>query len=449
MHILNSSPIRGSHILCAVLIIASACVVDSAWVDDKDPIVLIPGFVSSQLHAHLKRSHVPHTWCKKKSDDYMLWVRATMMANPVQNVCWADNARLLYDPVKNELTSQEGVDVFIQDYGRSTSIQCVDPSLCKQTVVWKDFVESFKAKGYVEGKNMFAAPYDWRAGWCNEDVFDGQSNVRADGRLKCNSMAIANWAKLKALIEEIYNTTGGRRVHLIGHSMGAPYANAFLQHYVRQTWKDQYISSFITMGGVFGGSAQVLEVILSSSDYDIPFIPLPFYIHIRDAMRTILSTIQIVPQCVPSWKNFVLVHTPSYNYTACDMGKLFARMGGLNSNVTVELFESEQRNGESMNVLSAPGVRMFVLYSDQLTTISGYHYKVDNDFNVKPHAFDYEAGDNTVIRRSLVWPMLDDWQQKQPNYPIVFKNFYDIVHRTFPSSPSVQDYIYNITTGLM
>ena len=65
--------------------------------------------------------------------------------------------------------------------------------------------------------------------------------------------------KLKELVEETYIINGAEPVTLIAHSMGGPMALIFLQRQ-SQKWKNQYINSLITLGGVWGGSVKALKV---------------------------------------------------------------------------------------------------------------------------------------------------------------------------------------------
>lgn len=82
------------------------------------------------------------------------------------------------------------------------------------------------AAGYKPGLNLRGAPFDWR-------LAENPNNL---------------YAKLKTLIEEMYEQNGQRKVHLLAHSMGNIHIAKMLET-VTQEWKEKYINSFIAVAG--------------------------------------------------------------------------------------------------------------------------------------------------------------------------------------------------------
>ena len=82
-----------------------------------------------------------------------------------------------------------------------------------------------QAKGYVVGKDLFSAPFDFRMG---EKQF-----MKED------------WPKLKALVEEVYDLNNGTPVAFVSISYGGPFGGAFLTDFVDEAWKAKYIDRWV------------------------------------------------------------------------------------------------------------------------------------------------------------------------------------------------------------
>ena len=67
---------------------------------------------------------------------------------------------------------------------------------------------------------------------------------------------------LQLLIEQTYEENGRQRVVLIGHSMGNLYILYMLNH-LPQSWKDQYIKSFISLAAPWGGAVKTIRLMTS------------------------------------------------------------------------------------------------------------------------------------------------------------------------------------------
>lgn len=101
------------------------------------------------------------------------------------------------------------------------------------------------------------------------------------------------WGRLQRLIEETYEMNGNTPVAVVALSMGGPYFVGFLNNQVNQTWKDQYIHSFTSMSGVYGGSSLALATLVGASDGDIPsYINEQSY---NNLARSIGSVVSLLP----------------------------------------------------------------------------------------------------------------------------------------------------------
>jgi lysophospholipase-3 len=72
--------------------------------------------------------------------------------------------RLKHDPVTGQYSNNDGVDIRVPDFGGTSSIEYLDPSIefFPTTNYFHDMVQWFVDKGYTRGKDIVGAPYDWR-----------------------------------------------------------------------------------------------------------------------------------------------------------------------------------------------------------------------------------------------------------------------------------------------
>lgn len=114
---------------------------------------------------------------------------------------------------------------------------------------FKQIIELMRAIGYVPGENLRGAPYDWRIGY--------------DERL---------YPKMQSLIEEMSNAAGGRKVWIIGHSMGGLQASTMLGK-ATDEWKHNRVAGLITLGTPWLGASSPILALLSGFDLDIKVGP--------------------------------------------------------------------------------------------------------------------------------------------------------------------------------
>ena len=67
--------------------------------------------------------------------------------------------RLLFS--NGTFTNNTGVDIRVPGFGNTTTTEYLEPAF-RLIKYFHTFVEYFVQLGYVRGKNIRAAPYDWR-----------------------------------------------------------------------------------------------------------------------------------------------------------------------------------------------------------------------------------------------------------------------------------------------
>ena len=68
------------------------------------------------------------------------------------------------DPSTRTYNNTKGVNIRVPGFGNTSSIEYLDPGEegLSVTQYFHDLVQHFVDKGYVRGKTIVGAPYDWR-----------------------------------------------------------------------------------------------------------------------------------------------------------------------------------------------------------------------------------------------------------------------------------------------
>jgi lecithin-cholesterol acyltransferase len=135
-------------------------------------------------------------------------------------------------PMPQRFSDQRGVDVRIENYGKTESAPFYEP-----------MYEALEADGYVRDKDIRVAGYD--------------SRLTPDMRNFVN--------RAKRLIEDTYRDNGNQPVHVVGHSNGPLYIQYLLTH-TSQRWKDKYIHGFTPFAGNFPGQGILYPLFFTGLD---------------------------------------------------------------------------------------------------------------------------------------------------------------------------------------
>ncbi|HET8873860.1 MAG TPA: hypothetical protein VFM83_09255 [Gaiellaceae bacterium] len=145
-------------------------------------------------------------------------------------------------PMSRRFSDQHGVDVAIENYGKTESAPFYEP-----------MYEALEGAGYVRDRDIRVAGYDAR--------------LTPDMRNFLN--------RTKRLIEDTYRDNGKQPVHLVGHSNGPLYIQYLLTH-TSQRWKDKYIHGFTPFAGNFPGQGILYPLFftgLDVTDFTFPTTP--------------------------------------------------------------------------------------------------------------------------------------------------------------------------------
>jgi len=349
------------------------------------PIILIPGDGGNQLEARQNPSagHCVNgeecrlsKSCRNSGESIGPWSRLWLDVWQLRSSklgCWADTIRLVYDRDSRKSHNVAGVETRVQGWGNTDSVEYLDPSWSAWVIgdvgnYMSDFVKYFVSQGYVRGKTIRAAPYDFRFGPQSQQHY---------------------FEKLRMLVEETYLRSGSLKVSLVTHSMGGLLGLYFLQSQTRE-WLQQYVHSFVPLNTPWRGAVIQLNTYASGYNMGIDMIdPLV----IRGEQRSYETGVYIMP-LEHTWNDTsqVLVETPRRNYTVKDYKKFF---DDIRFSQGMEMME----NVVNFVNLTHPAVNTFCVYSFGVETPEKLIY--DSGFpDAQPERI-MGDGDGTVTRGSL------------------------------------------------
>jgi lysophospholipase-3 len=284
-----------------------------------------------------------------------------------------------YDAVSKTYYNNPGVTIREVDFGGLGGISYLDDGWdgkgLNLTAYYAPLIADLVAAGYRPGHDLRGAPYDWRQPFNANGMFP----------------------RMKALIEEMYETTGKRPINIVAHSFGNIQTAFFMnQKDIDQTWKDKYIDNFISVAGPWSGAPKALRAIISGDDFGFAlpgFTSLIDPLKVRKVARGAGGVIILVPE-PDFWQGEILVQTPQKNYTVNMISELFKDM---DAQETDTIYKSVD---ETIENILAPNVPMHCLYGINQHTEIGYKYT--QGFDKQPEIFYTQFGDGVVPGVSLI-----------------------------------------------
>ena len=326
------------------LLHVQAAVVEAA----PPPIVLVPGLGGSVLEAKLHRVP-PYRDCATDSDWYTIWASLTQAL--ARYDCMNRVLELATDPATGRVSNASGVRVRPRDFGGTGGVEYANAGAPGEPPIpyMDKLVGRLTRAGHIPGVSLRGAPYDFRSAGL-PDALDAQ------------------YARLRALVEQTVRANGGRRVHLLSHSLGGPFTSLFLNEATVE-WRAAHVRSFVMVSAPLMGTPVALEGLISGPMYDwipqfVPELLVP-------AVRTFPSMLWLIPRAADGadvWggANFTFVATPTRNYT---LGALRPLIGALNASVLEGSWEAvARRTGPSAR---DPGIPVLCIFAnDTLTDLS-------------------------------------------------------------------------------
>ncbi|CAH1778953.1 unnamed protein product [Owenia fusiformis] len=345
-----------------------------------NPVILVPGDGGSQFFAKLSKPSVIHYWCSQHTTAYFsLWLNLEMVS-PFVLDCFVDNLRLVYNETSRKTSNSPGVDIQIREFGNTSSVEWLDPSQVSPTSYFSPIANALVKAGYQRGKSIRGAPYDFR---------------KAPNELQ------DFFVKFKALVEDTYKINDNKKVVFVCHSMGNVMMLYFLNQQ-KQSWKDKFVSSMISLSGPWGGAAKTLRLMASGDNLGL-FVVNPFTV--RPEQRSMPSSAWLLPYDNFWDKDEIVVSQPNANYTVHDYKQFFE---------DIKFPNGFHMREDTKNLLQgsevAPGIEVHCMNGIKVQTPASFKYSAKQWPDRQPDTI-YGDGDGTVNQRSLYG--FKRWQSKQ------------------------------------
>lgn len=352
------------------LLVASCCA--------KAPVVLVPGLAGSVFRIKLTDAVAPHSWCQKTTSDYFVtWVNVEELL-PLQKDCTLSRLKLYYNATQKTYHDAKGVSVDSNvDFGGVGGVQYLDPSI-KASAYYADMIANLTAQGYVVGKDLHGAPYDWR--------------LAPDG----HAAPGAYYDKLRKLIETSVAANDNAGAHIVTHSLGGPTILGFLR---RQTsdWLQHHVASFIPISAPWGGAARMALADVAGDNFDIPLVPMDY---LKDVQDSAASGVFMLPTEAAFGSTTPIVTTPSANYSAAERRNMLQDLG---LDQARDIYDHLGSAHDLLDDLADPRVPTHLICSKGVKTPERYHFPGDfkPGYDATPKSVDYGDGDGTVNLASL------------------------------------------------
>lgn len=234
------------------------------------------------------------------------------------------------------------------------------------------FIAAMASWGYIRGKNVRGAPYDFR--------YAPHSQIEY-------------FHRLAHLIEETYEINGNQKVAIMTHSMGGLYGLYFLNRQP-QEWKDHYIHSFIAISAPWGGTALMHQVFASGMNWGVDMVD---PVLLREQQRSLETSPMLFARPGTWTEEHTIIRTPSRKYNAFDIEPF---LEDVEFSIGLEILKHFNSSDYERR---HPGVDFKCVVSTGIDTPEKFIY--DKHFDEldyqRPAKIVYGPGDGTVNLRSL------------------------------------------------
>ncbi|CAF1191845.1 unnamed protein product [Adineta steineri] len=371
--------------------------------DSLSPIIFIPGSFCSLLEVRINTTLQPS--CPQSLDNkwILLWLNLRLF-EPSYLSCYHNIFRFIYNYSSNSFENPPGVETRI--IVNSINGSFLDGLLWEYIQLDKFLFHFVTKHKYIDGQNMHSVPYDFRRG-TNKTLFLFNNN-------------------LKELIESTYIRNMNKSVYLISHSTGGSMVLYFLSQQL-QTWKNQYINSWISLSGNIAGEVDNIENLVQG--FLSPVVS-------RDVIQSWDFFAWRLPEPMIYGSERIIVKTPSRNYTSYDM------LDFLRDINAKELSLIYSQASSILASLPEPNVNTYCFYGVNISTPIGYISKSDRFEDNKLETIrgwgDGEQDDTTNMSCQLWNKTMDK------KYKFISKGFHRISHLELVGNDKVLEEIDQI-----
>ena len=369
----------------------------------KSPIIFVPGSFCSLLEVRVNTTLQPSCPHSVHNQWIALWLNLRLF-EPNLLSCFHHIFKLVYNSSSNSFGNPLGVETRLVP-------NSID-GLFLNGLLWEyieldKFLFHFITKyNYTDGINIHSIPYDFRRG-TNTTLSSFNDN-------------------LKYLIELTYMKNMNKSVYLISHSTGGSMTLFFLSQQT-QSWKDQYVNSWISLSGNLAGEVDIIQDLIQG--FLSPVIP-------RDVLQTWDFFAWRLPESFIYGSERIIIQTSSKNYTSYDM------LDFLRDIKANELALLYPQLSSILSHLPAPNVNTFCFYGINISTPIGYRLKSDKfESNQLETIYGWGDGeqDDTTNMSCHLWK-----KTMNSKYRLILKGFNGVNHLALVGNDRVLEQIDQI-----
>lgn len=388
------------------------------FISSLKPIILLPPLYGTNLWITYNQTNA-NWFCPDKVSDELLWVNPKWTVPPMFN-CLFQFLQVFWDEENHFFNNRENVTIGIHDFGGEESVRYVVPNVFGYGLIrsFASLIDFLKEKGYVIGKDLFAAPYDWRIAPVGLRDF---------------------WPKLHDLVEKVYEQNDNQQVTMFGFSCGGHSLQQFLAEYCKdQSWKDKYIDRAIFLAPSFGGVGQSFPALWEKKFPLLPMIRSKELASMVESMPVVLGHL---PNTIVFGNKAIVRSAEDVEYTASQIRDLLVD----NKKVTGDNIKilDECQNNLTTRDISSPGVPSYIIFNSGAHTDFFAHFKNGWD---KPPDMIPTKGDGTVPARGIKYAC-KNWPKDKFTVQCLdlYRDLNSFEHTPLASNPYVHDLIFNLT----
>ncbi|KAL0220676.1 hypothetical protein RCL1_000530 [Eukaryota sp. TZLM3-RCL] len=383
-----------------------------------NPVVLIPGFSASALGQKLTDRYSSHWYCLKNQEFTTKWVSLTQFLPEMVN-CFLENFQPVCDLVEQSCTDPLGVftrPIGNYEEGDTFAVEHLDPSFKWKTGYMYTFIEALHQLGLQRQEHVFALPYDWRL-------------------IGIQSISDELETRFTRIVERAFEVSNGKKVNLIGHSMGGLVGVSLLNKKSKE-WKQKFINHYVSVAAPFSGAPTTPHNILVGENYGVPTLTKP---KSRNLIANWTGVAALSPRDFTYGQSDLIV-VDGKAYTSKDLKKLYTKY---NANEHLQFLDW---NLHLVSPTQAPDVAMTVIGTTNIRVPLTYNLTRNGRGEFDVEVLKYEDGDGTVHVRSYL-DILKYWNEQQKE-KITFVPYKDVGHTRYFMNHKFVGYLINYLSSI-
>jgi len=362
----------------AFVVLAFACFALSVYgkipvcsLEKQHPVVFFPGLFGTRLEEKLdipSSVPMPHLTCERTSKDWeTAWVEWKKVIIPTSFECLCRRLQMSADKDGRNWKNTEGVEIRVPDFGYVKSVDPISAELGKVIRLYGPSMDTLKKMGYIDGKTLIVASYDWR------------------------KMPSDEWKnQVREMIEKAVTLTGKKAV-IFSHSMGGPMSYMFLMSQTAE-WREKYIHHYIPVSPVWKGTCIIPYGMVTDKFFNFTG-PLSYI----GSLFRYLEGLYVLAPSIMFDSDDLVAYTDKYRYTAKNVSMLLERVKVSNAdavtrNVQEQLYKYDYEH---------PGIPLTSIWSTGDLCLGPFHWNKDSEVGVEEPIPSFVEGDGLVPLDSL------------------------------------------------